>query len=293
MNEKEPMKTHVSPKVRAYGKARIDIAKRVVTRQDWETLWKQPQYAFPFKWGSFWKQCIEYRVDDFASEIGFFIDVLGFPVIAFDPSYAMFSSPAGDFTFAVVQTPEGILSTPADAIRIQFMVEDIAGTVTELERRGVRFVQPPTPLSEGSSMYLAAFQTPHGILMEVWGEGMPEEATSEIPAAEEIAEVSVAEAEQSQMDDEEPEVTSLEDQEEDDLFEEVRDEPKLTRSLVKTFEPKDEQIDQELPEEDLEEEAELSDDELLFENEDILDLSEILGENDDGSDYSDDLDLAA
>jgi DNA-directed RNA polymerase subunit beta' len=49
----------------------------------------------------------------------------------------------------------------------------------------------------------------------------------------------------------------------------------------------------EYEEEEAEEEAELSDEELLFENEDILDLSEILGENDEGSDFTDELDLAA
>ena len=49
----------------------------------------------------------------------------------------------------------------------------------------------------------------------------------------------------------------------------------------------------EYEEEELEEEAELSDEELLFENEDTLDLSEILGESDEGADFTDELDLAA
>ena len=49
----------------------------------------------------------------------------------------------------------------------------------------------------------------------------------------------------------------------------------------------------EYEEEELEEEAELSDEELLFENEDTLDLSEILGESDEGVDFTDELDLAA
>ena len=257
MNEREQTRPHVSPKVRAYGRARIDIAKRVVTRQDWETLWKQPQHEFPFKWGKYWKQCIEYRVDDFAAEIGFFIDMLGFPVIAFDPSYAMFSSPAGDFSFAVVQTPEDNLSTPADAIRIQFMVEDITATVEELERRGVRFVQSPTPLSEGSSMYLAAFQSPHGILLEVWGEGTPEEKESpEVSAAAESVEESEAETEQILLEDELEDV-SIEALEEDDLFEEVRDEPK---GLVdKSFKPKTEKTAQDFREDNFKEEVRYED----------------------------------
>ncbi len=50
---------------------------------------------------------------------------------------------------------------------------------------------------------------------------------------------------------------------------------------------------EEYEEGELEEEAELSDEDLLFENEDILDLNEMLGENDEGTDFVDDLDLAA
>ena len=50
---------------------------------------------------------------------------------------------------------------------------------------------------------------------------------------------------------------------------------------------------EEFEEEELEEEAELSDEDLLFENEEILNLAEMLGEGEEGIDFSDDLDLAA
>jgi hypothetical protein len=63
---KQPDRPHVSARVRAYGRARVDIARRAVTPQDWEELWKPPQNPFPFTWGKYWKQCVEYRVDDFA-----------------------------------------------------------------------------------------------------------------------------------------------------------------------------------------------------------------------------------
>jgi catechol 2,3-dioxygenase-like lactoylglutathione lyase family enzyme len=118
-----------------------------------------PQNPFPFTWGKYWKQCIEYRVDDFAAEAGFFIDILGFPVIAFDPNYAMFTSPAGEFTFAIVQTPEGGYSTPSDALRIQFMVEDIYATTEELARRGIAFNQYPEP-SPKAQVRVTTFLTP-------------------------------------------------------------------------------------------------------------------------------------
>jgi hypothetical protein len=159
----------VNPRVRAFGKARIDIAQRAHSREDWDKLWKRPIHPFPFAWGDCWKQCVEYKVDDFAAEVGFFIDILGLPVNAFDPGYAMFTSPHGDFFFAVVPAPEDGESTPPDALRLQFMVTDILATTTELESRGIEFEQPPQPCQPGSSLYIGYFRTPHGICVDLWG----------------------------------------------------------------------------------------------------------------------------
>lgn len=166
----------INPRVRAFGKARIDIAEHAKDPADWARLWKPPSNSFPFAWGESWKQCVEYRVDDFAAEVGFFIDILGLPVNAFDPGYAMFTSPQGDFFFAVVPTPHGEQSTPPDAIRLQFMVRDIMNTTSELEQRGIFFEQPPQPLHPGSSLSIGYFRSPHGICVELWG--MVEASTS-------------------------------------------------------------------------------------------------------------------
>jgi catechol 2,3-dioxygenase-like lactoylglutathione lyase family enzyme len=169
MFRKPAAKQHVNPRYRAYGRARIDIAQRADTPGEWERLWKQPQQEFPFAWGRYWKQCIEYKVDDFAAEVGFFIDVLGLPVNAFTPEYAMFTGPGRDFYFAVIPTPEGGTSTPAEAIRLQFMVEDLFATTQELERRGISFEQLPEALTLNSNQWIASFHTPHGICVELWG----------------------------------------------------------------------------------------------------------------------------
>ena len=169
----------VNPRVRAFGKARIDIARRAHSHEDWEKLWKRPVHSFPFAWGDCWKQCIEYKVDDFPAEVGFFIDVLGLPVNAFDPDYAQFTSPHGDFFFAVIPTPEDHYSTPPDALRLQFLVADIFATTEELQSRGIVFEQPPQPCQAGSSLYIGYFRTPHGICVDLWGivsEPEPQEA---------------------------------------------------------------------------------------------------------------------
>lgn len=167
--KKPETKRHVNPRFRAYGKARIDIATRATTRDDWERLWKKSTYPFPFSWGKSWKQCVEYKVSDYAAEVGFFIDILGFPVNAFDPDYAMFTSPNGEFYFSVVPIRMGEDATPPNAIRLQFMVEDILDTSKELERRGVVFEVLPSPIAVGSPLLIGSFRTPHGIGIDLWG----------------------------------------------------------------------------------------------------------------------------
>jgi hypothetical protein len=170
---------HINPRFRAFGKARIDIAMRSQNQDDWDRLWKPSIYPFPFRWQGRWKQSIVYRVDDFAAEVGFLIDVLGLPVIAFDANNAIFTSPDEAFTFAVVPTSPGVKSTPADAICIQFMVADLITLTRELESRGVQFEEQPFPLSEGSELYVSTFRTPHGITIELWGTpGMDDEQSA-------------------------------------------------------------------------------------------------------------------
>jgi catechol 2,3-dioxygenase-like lactoylglutathione lyase family enzyme len=176
----------VNPRVRAYGKARIDIARRAASPSDWERLWKPSTHPFPFRWGQPWNACVEYRVDDFAAEVGFFIDVLGFPVNAFDPDYAMLTSPGGDFFFAITPARPGESATPPDALRLQFMVIDILDTTRELISRGIFFEQEPQPCQEGSSLYIGYFRTPHGICIDLWGvvgEEMDVEIETEEPGS--------------------------------------------------------------------------------------------------------------
>ena len=160
---------HVNPRFRAYGKARIDIAKRAASRDDWDRLWVKPAHPFPFSWGRSWKQCIEYKVADFPAEVGFFIDILGFPVNAFDPDYAMFTSPKGDFYFSVIPVQDKKELTTPDAFRLQFMVANIYQTASELEKRGIKFDQWPSYTSQQSSLLIGSFRTPNGISIELWG----------------------------------------------------------------------------------------------------------------------------
>ena len=165
---------HINPRYRAYGKARIDIARRVQSQDDWDELWKDSlhPFSFSFPWGESWKHCIEYRVDDFAAEIGFWIDIIGLSVNALGPEYAQFTSPGGELCFAVAQTPPGEAATPPGTIRIQFMIQRLEETVEEMTNRSIVFINLPQVVDPGANLMVATFQTPHGICVDLWGESI-------------------------------------------------------------------------------------------------------------------------
>lgn len=162
-------KYHVNPKMRAYGKARIEITKHAKDEKDWQENWREQLYFYPFEFANGWKTCFEYKVDDFAAEVGFFMDFLGFPSSAFSSSYAQFTSPDGDFYIGVSATQEGEDSTPPDTIRLQLNILDLFDTIDELESRGIMFEGKPQPVYEDSDILVATFRTPHGISVDLWG----------------------------------------------------------------------------------------------------------------------------
>ena len=161
---------HVSPRIRAYGKARIDITRRARDEAEWRRLWKEPSQPYAFKPGPGWAINWVYTVEDYAAEIGFLIDVLGFPVLAFSPSQAQLASPEGGFALTVLSAREDSPATPPDSVHLQLSVAALSSTVKELERRGVTFDRQPAPAGEDLAWQSAAFRTPHGIVIELVGE---------------------------------------------------------------------------------------------------------------------------
>lgn len=164
-HKKAPLKYHVDPRIRALGKARIDVTQRAANEEDWQRMWREPRFTFPFEWGSGWRSAFHYYVADFAAEIGFFIDVLGLPVMAFSPSFAQFSEPDGEFLFSVTGVAEGMLATPPDTLRMQFSVKNYSAVLGELTKRGIQFENGP---EAEEAVLPAVFRTPHGIAIELW-----------------------------------------------------------------------------------------------------------------------------
>lgn len=170
----------INPRFRAYGKARLDVTQRAKDELDWQALWREPFYPFPFTWEGAYRHCIEYKVDDFPAEVGFFIDFLGFHVIGFSPSYAQFTTPDGEFTFAVSAIQEGEDSTDPDSLRFQFMIQYMEDTITELEQRGIQVERLRRPMQDGPARLYAYMRTPHGVRVDFWGVPEPEVDEEEV-----------------------------------------------------------------------------------------------------------------
>lgn len=153
---------------RKLGEKRLEVARKAKTKEEWDKLWTQTKHPYSFELGPCWKNCMEYKVADFAAELGFFVDILGFVPNALGEDYAMFTSPDGDFYFSIVPAGDGE-PTPKDALRIQFMLQDIHKVTRDLKSRGIEFEKDPEPASEGSPMLSGTFRTPNGIPVDLWG----------------------------------------------------------------------------------------------------------------------------
>lgn len=255
----------VNPRIRAYGKARIDLAMRLNNTADWDEHWKPPSNPFPLTWGQSWKHCVEYRVDDFAAEVGFFIDVLGFSVNALDHSYAMFTSPQQDFFFAFVPTDADEAPTSPDAFRLQFMVRDVSATYQELLRRGIAFELNPQPLCPASSIQITSFRTPNGIPVEIWGIAMENSIPlPEMNLGKNLQDLINSDHKDGQSTDEQADAEELDDDYADDELDDDVEADDLD-------EESDENEDMDPPDEEEDEEDEEDDDEADPDEEDNTD----------------------
>lgn len=155
---------------RALGEERLGVAREARTPEDWKKRWKDTTHAFPFVWGSCWSATITYQVDDFAAEVGFFVDGLGFRCNAIGDDFCMLAAPDRSYFFCVTPVPDGGRATPVDTFRLSFMLDDIEATSASIDDRGIPFERRPSP--EGgpdSPMRMGWLRTPNHVKVELWG----------------------------------------------------------------------------------------------------------------------------
>jgi catechol 2,3-dioxygenase-like lactoylglutathione lyase family enzyme len=154
--------------LRERGEHLMEMARNASTKEDWKKIWEIPRPDIAFTWGTCWKQCVEYHVNDFASEVAFYLDVLGLSFNAFDPNYAMFTSPDHAFYLAVTPANDDSPAVTPNTMRVEFMVEDIHATVEKLAQRGLVVDEVSQPWGENNPMHIARFLTPNGVGITLW-----------------------------------------------------------------------------------------------------------------------------
>ena len=157
-------------KLRELGQARIDVPKQAESPEEFQRLWREPAHPFAMSWGECWTFAPCYHVEDFAAEVGFWLDVLGFDSNAIAEDFCMVMDPEKRLTFSVRPAGEERAVTPPEALTLEFMVSGIRELCETLASRGVNVEQGPEPYGKPDSpMYTAKLRTPAGLRVWLWG----------------------------------------------------------------------------------------------------------------------------
>jgi catechol 2,3-dioxygenase-like lactoylglutathione lyase family enzyme len=156
-------------RLREVGEQLIEMSRNASTQEDWQKIWAMAKPDISFEWGPCWKQSAEYRVDDFAAEVGFYFNVIGLSLFTLNPDAVMFTSPDKAFLLAVAPATDEEPAVHPNSFRVEFMVDDINATVKELESRGLGFDEVARPWGDSNPMQVARFRTPNGIGVTLWG----------------------------------------------------------------------------------------------------------------------------
>ncbi len=155
--------------LRAAGRRRLEIASKGWADPGFKEAWGKPGDIYPFAHQEgCWLPHVRYMVDDYEAEIGYFIDLLGFNILAFGDDVAMFRDPESKFCIQV-SPPGEAGSTNPETLSLEFMVTNPIEAREALKARGVVFEKEFEPWQEGSTLYHGTFHTPHGVLVNFWG----------------------------------------------------------------------------------------------------------------------------
>jgi Glyoxalase/Bleomycin resistance protein/Dioxygenase superfamily len=160
---------NINEKCQKYGIKRLETLKNIKSKEDFLKLWPKQKNSFDFKWGDCWKGVFEYGVDDYAAEIGFYIDYLGFELNASWDNHAMLMTPQGEFMFTVYEDKKS-KGKVEKYLNIQFMIENIMAVSKRLKKNKITVIQNlKNEWGKESKMKTFKVVTPNNICITLWG----------------------------------------------------------------------------------------------------------------------------
>ena len=123
---------------------------------------------YPFVWGECWTANIGVAVDDFESEVGFWVDIMGFRPFAFFESTLMFRSPDNSFGMSLSQATEDY--PPSHSITVELMLDNLEEATETIRSCGAEFSKTLFPVwGEGQTMRTSELVSPAGFRVILWG----------------------------------------------------------------------------------------------------------------------------
>ncbi|MGE3800487.1 MAG: VOC family protein [Candidatus Kapaibacterium sp.] len=127
-----------------------------------------PTVDYPFSWGECWTGNIGVAVSDFESEIGFWIDILGFRPFAFFEDTLMFRSIDNSFGMSLSQATED--QPPSHSITVELMLDNLEEATEIIRSRGAEFSKTLFPVwGEEQTMRTTELISPAGFRVILWG----------------------------------------------------------------------------------------------------------------------------
>ncbi len=154
---------------RAFGEERIEALARCKEPGDFQKLWPAGKADWPFTWGECWKAVPIIHLEDYAAELGFFVDVLGFQSFATWEGGCFLAAPESEFKLGLADTREGTAVDPA-SFQLDLMVGNIEEAAATLVERGVIERADLHPeWGEEQRMRTLCLKSPNGISLKLWG----------------------------------------------------------------------------------------------------------------------------
>ena len=154
-------------KSKSFGNQRIEFVNAANSgTKKWEE-WAQPKNPWSHKWGSCWAHQTIYNVNDFPSEAGFFIDILGMDcgVLSAEYGYALINSEDGHFHLGLRPADKEHPAIIAGIISLDFMIEDLEVVTEKIESNGGVFKKKNYQLD---GLMVSDIISPAGILIRLW-----------------------------------------------------------------------------------------------------------------------------
>lgn len=104
---------------------------------------------------------VEYKVKDYAAEIGFWVQTFGVTLLSIDDEYALLTDADRTFTISI---KADYVAHDVSGFSLQWFTDNLGDTTDALDARGIAY----ETYYQSSNQRFVRLQTPAGVNVEIW-----------------------------------------------------------------------------------------------------------------------------